>query len=139
MLSCPISFGVGFCTIPCALNQRTQAYPNGGGCAGRDRKGLMSLFGALLLGGFVVLYLPLTILCARADGDRWKLYKGEGDCWSEGGEGTGISLGLFAGAIMGFSLAGLCVTLMCGPNQGAVVTGGEGEQETGEELQQQIV
>jgi len=60
--------------------------------------------------GLFGLYLPLTILCAKADHDRWKPYKGEGECWSEG-SGAYANLGIAAGALMGFGVGGLIILL----------------------------
>jgi len=74
-----------------------------------DRKKQALVFAGIFAFGFLVLYLPLTIICARADGARWKLYPTEGECWSEGGSAPGADLGLLAGAVMGFGLAGLLV------------------------------
>jgi len=99
MLGCPIGLSVGSVT---AL------------VMGNERKTALRSFGGLLLGGLLLLYLPLTIMCAQADNDSWMPYKGDGDCWSEGGNMTGMNLGLAAGVIMGTGFGGLLSILWCG-------------------------
>jgi hypothetical protein len=81
---------------------------------------LICFFAFLLLASFVALYIPLTVLCARADGVPWKLYPTEGECWSEAGTVPWTHLGTAAGFLMGFAAVGLAVAvgrsgLLCGP------------------------
>ena len=116
MLSCPSGLATGFGVAMCC------AVPKGGQQRQRPplkRRDLARIFLAILAIGFVAFYLPLTFICAKADGSAWKLYSGGGECWSEGGDAPGVNLGLIAGAAMGFGLAGLLVVLSCGADDDA--------------------
>jgi len=101
MKSCPASFIAGLGTTPCCLLPSVHG--------NRDRqyfiKGCASMFAV----GFCLFYLPLTIVCAAADHARWKLWTDRGQCWSEGAIMPGMGLGMMAGGVMGFALAGLVV------------------------------
>ncbi|KAL9190006.1 hypothetical protein ACHAXT_009681 [Thalassiosira profunda] len=108
MISCPVGLCAGSAAAVTLGNERTALHPEG-----RSRRGLLVLFGGLLLAGLLFLYLPLTIMCARADKAPWVPYKGSGHCWSEG-TGTGADLGLAAGAVMGTGLSGLLCVLFRG-------------------------
>ena len=61
--------------------------------------------------GFFVVYIPLTIGCAKVDNESWKLYKYESRCWSEG-FGDYANEGLLAGLIMGFGFSGAITVLV---------------------------
>jgi hypothetical protein len=77
----------------------------------------VAFFAAWLGATFLFLYLPLTFLCAVADGSSWKLYPYEGECWSEGGSMPYVLYGLLVGLSMGFGLTGLIVAAirtLCG-------------------------
>ncbi len=76
-----------------------------------DRKRHLLFYTLILSVGFFGLYLPLTFVCARADGGDWSLFKSDGECWSEGGTMPGKTLGLAAGGFIGVGFAGLLVTL----------------------------
>jgi hypothetical protein len=69
----------------------------------------MAFFAMWLGASFLLLYLPLTFLCASADGSSWKLYPTDGECWSEGGSMPFANYGLLVGFFMGFGLIGLIV------------------------------
>jgi hypothetical protein len=66
----------------------------------------------LFFASFFGLYIPLTILCARAGGVPWSLYPTDGECWSEGGSMPYVSLGQMAGFLMGFAACGLLATAL---------------------------
>jgi len=70
----------------------------------------LAYFLVFLIGCFG-LYLPLTFICANADGESWALFKGDGECWSTGGSAPGFVLGFFAAAFLGVGFGGLVVTI----------------------------
>lgn len=70
----------------------------------------LAYFLVFLIGCFG-LYLPLTFICANADGESWALFKGDGECWSTGGSAPGFVLGFFAAAVIGVGFGGWVVTL----------------------------
>jgi len=111
LISCPIGLVAGGVMAPVLGNERTLLRPQG-----RSRKELLILFGGLLLAGFLVLYLPLTIVCAQADHKPWRLYPSDSlNCMSEGGDSSlGVLLGLAAGFVMGAGVAGLLGIFLCG-------------------------
>jgi hypothetical protein len=67
----------------------------------------MAFFAAWLGATVLFLYLPLTFLCASADGSLWKLHPTDGECWSEGGSMPYTNDGLLVGFSMGLGLIGL--------------------------------
>lgn len=128
MIGCPIGLVAGGVTAPVLANVRTVRRPQG-----RSRKELLLwLYGGLLLApGFFFLYLPLTILCARADHRPWRLYPGDSlNCMSEGGDFLFGNLGLLAGLAMGAGFAGLLCIFLCGCGR---------QQNNNEEPYQEIV
>lgn len=99
MMGCP----VGLCVLgPLAATRE-------GRLRGRERL-LLTASGVLAL-GFVCLYIPLTILCARKDEDAYALWKGDGYCWSEGNTDGYAHLGLAAGLVMGVGVTGIMYAL----------------------------
>jgi hypothetical protein len=109
LLGSPIGLTVGSSTACCKIHI-LQRDPPLVVFRGVDAT-LICFFAFLLLASFVGLYIPLTVLCARADGVPWKFYPTEGECWSEGGAGTWMGLGLAAGFLMGFATVGLAIAV----------------------------
>ena len=75
----------------------------------RSRKALkLAIFGAILAAGCIS-YVVLSILCAKADQDHWTLFRGDGECWSEGGSMPYTDLGWRTGLLMGIGFFGLAL------------------------------
>ena len=68
-----------------------------------DKEQHLRAYLLILCFGFFGLYVPLMIICARAD---------DGDCWSTGGDMPGANIGMLAGIFIGVGFAGLVVTLL---------------------------
>ena len=77
-----------------------------------DKKQHLLAYLLILCFGFFGLYVPLTIICAKADDAKWALFKGGGQCWSTEGDMPGVNIGTFAGIFIGVGVAGLVVTLL---------------------------
>ena len=78
-----------------------------------DKKRHLLAYLLILCFGLFGLYVPLTIICAKADDAEWALfYVDESDCWSAGGEFSfsGFYIGAFAGIFIGVGVGGLVVT-----------------------------
>jgi len=77
------------------------------------KTGYLIAYGSLFLVGFFGFYLPLTFLCAKADGDNWALFKGEGACWNEeNGSDSMPVLGVLAGFSIGIGFSCFLCTLI---------------------------
>ena len=63
--------------------------------------------------GFLVFYIPLTLVCAKADDAPWKIYPADGRCGNQITD-TGQGLGVPAGLLMGLGFGGLLVMLVYG-------------------------
>jgi hypothetical protein len=102
MVSCPIGSCVGGVFGGC-LNPSDEA----------TKKGLLGIFSAIFAAGCIC-YIILIIKCADADSKGWNNghVLTEGECWSEGGRGPFMSLGLLTGALMGVGFSGLTVMLI---------------------------
>jgi len=74
------------------------------------RRLLLTLFAAIFAAGGIC-YIALTIGCAKADNDRWTLFRGEGECWSEGGSMPYADLGWWTGALLGVGFFGTVILL----------------------------
>ena len=80
-----------------------------------DKKQHLLAYLLILCFGFFGLYVPLTIICAKADDAEWALFKGDGKCWSTEGytnDAPGVNIGRFAGIFIGVGVGGLVVTLL---------------------------
>mmetsp|Transcript_24 Transcript_24/g.75 ORF Transcript_24/g.75 Transcript_24/m.75 type:complete len:145 (+) Transcript_24:168-602(+) len=80
----------------------------------RNRRLALLASPALLAIGIFGLYLPLTFLCAKADGVEWKLgrlYAEASECWSTGGSFPLLNLGSAGGLVTG---AGIGVGIVGG-------------------------
>lgn len=95
-VTCPIGScvgcGVAGCSRICSKGDDDQAK--------KTRLLFLGVFSALFAAGCIC-YIALSIMCARADHDRWTLFRGEGECWSEGGSMPCTGLGWWTGALMG--------------------------------------
>lgn len=106
-VTCPIGScvgcGVAACSRICSKGDDDQAK--------RTRLLFLGVFSALFAAGCIC-YIALSIMCARADHDRWTLFRGEGECWSEGGSMPFTGLGWWTGALMGTGFFGTIVMLI---------------------------
>mmetsp|Transcript_14340 Transcript_14340/g.16437 ORF Transcript_14340/g.16437 Transcript_14340/m.16437 type:complete len:137 (+) Transcript_14340:227-637(+) len=62
--------------------------------------------------GLLLLYLPLSYLCSKANNTGWEFYPTYGPCWSEGNpqyEG----LGILTGGFLGVGLGSAIIFLIC--------------------------
>jgi len=68
--------------------------------------------------GLLGMFLPLSLVCAKADGVPWSSLEwwSKGECWSTGGSMPGTTLGVFAGIFCGVGAGGLLITLCRCPN-----------------------
>lgn len=90
MVGCPVGCCVGSC---CCTPSIPVVLPRYNGLTN-------SLF--LLAAVFVIVYMPLAILCPKEH--WWSIFPLEGDCWSEGGDMPYFPYGLVTGVIMGISV-----------------------------------
>jgi hypothetical protein len=68
--------------------------------------------------GLLGMFLPLSLMCAEADGVPWSSFEwwSKGECWSTGGSMPGRTLGAWAGIFCGVGAGGFFVTLCRCPN-----------------------
>jgi len=104
-VTCPIGSCIGCVTAACcAAGHRDDDQ------ARAKRRLLLTLFATILAAGCIC-YVALTIGCAKADNDRWTLFRGEGECWSEGGSMPYGGLGWWTGALLGVGFFGTVILL----------------------------
>ena len=68
----------------------------------------VAIFGTVLVAG-CIFYVMLSVLCAKADQDQWTLFRGEGECWSEGGSMPYTNFGLQTGLLLGIGFVGVVI------------------------------
>jgi hypothetical protein len=123
LLCCPIGGMVGCCSAACNFWGCFSQKPWPSLDCGNRNWTVPATCVAAFVAAFVLLYLPLTVFCAYADHEHWKLVPDGMECVISAGGGPYARLGLYTGlimgtGIMGASLAGFIVTtvavLWCG-------------------------